>query len=121
LPASKPNSRSESEQLRRESTMRQLVQQTRQANSLPLCSPEELASRPDLGAFAPTVPTHMLSLLGNVPVSFTTGPGEYFSPGGPERCWRGNSGGSGAPRAGGESTGPYSAHAVVGGCWTRRD
>ena len=63
LPASKPNSRSESEQLRRESAMRQLVQQTRQANSLPLCSPEELVSHVQTWErLLSTVPTHMLSV-----------------------------------------------------------
>lgn len=43
--------------------MRQLVQQTRQANSLPLCSPEELASHVQTWErLLSTVPTHMLTL-----------------------------------------------------------
>lgn len=63
LPANRPNLRTESEQLRRESAMRQLVQQTRQANSLPLCSPEELASHVQTWErLLGSVPTHMLSV-----------------------------------------------------------
>jgi len=43
--------------------MRQLVQQTRKANSLPLCSPEELVSHAQTWErLLGSVPTHMLSL-----------------------------------------------------------
>lgn len=58
---SRPASRSESEQLRRESVTRQLVQQTRQANSLPLCTPDELAQHVETWErLLGSVPTHML-------------------------------------------------------------
>ena len=61
LPRTKPASRSESEQLRRESALRLLVQQTRQANSLPLCTPDELTQHVETWErlLAP-VPSHML-------------------------------------------------------------
>lgn len=60
-PKTRLASRSESEQLKRESAMRLLVQQTRQANSLPVCTPEELAQHVETWErlLAP-VPSHML-------------------------------------------------------------